>query len=114
MKLGLALALLLATAASSASSASVVMCYFSTAAAHREGDGHFDVEDIDPALCTHLMYAFAGLDREQYVVTALDPDYDLGEAGGYARFNALKTSNADLLTFLTIGGWAEGKLLGLI
>lgn len=33
-----------------------IMCYFGSWANERPGDGRFDVDNIDPFLCTHLMY----------------------------------------------------------
>lgn len=40
----------------------VVACYVSTWAVYRPSKGSFTLEDIDPTQCTHLIYAFAGLD----------------------------------------------------
>lgn len=39
----------------------VMVCYYGSWAVYRTGDGKFDVEDIDPQLCTHLIFGFAGL-----------------------------------------------------
>lgn len=30
-------------------------------AAYREGKAKFEIENIDPSVCTHLIYSFAGL-----------------------------------------------------
>lgn len=35
------------------------MCYYTNWAGYRSGDGKFSVDDIDPNLCTHLIYSFA-------------------------------------------------------
>lgn len=32
-----------------------VLCYFGSWSVYRHGDGKFDVEDIDPFVCTHLV-----------------------------------------------------------
>lgn len=40
----------------------VVVCYVSTWAVYRTGKGSYSLENIDPNLCTHLIYSFAGLD----------------------------------------------------
>ena len=37
-----------------------IMCYFGSWSTYRWSYGHFDVEDIDPFLCTHIVYGFAG------------------------------------------------------
>ena len=41
----------------------VVVCYVKSWAANRRGNGQFLVENIDPMLCTHIIYAFADLDN---------------------------------------------------
>lgn len=33
----------------------VVLCYFGSWSVYRYGEGKFDVEDIDPYVCTHLV-----------------------------------------------------------
>ena len=92
----------------------VIMCYFGSWSTYRWSSGHFDVEDIDPFLCTHLVFGFAGLDPNSYTIHALDPYNELEEnwgKGAYKRFTNLKNINPNLVTLLAIGGWNEGKLL---
>ena len=57
-----------------------IVCYFESWATYRTGNGKFDVEMIDPNLCTHLIYAFMGINSNAEV-TILDSwnDIDLGE-----------------------------------
>lgn len=38
-----------------------VVCYFTNWSQYRRGLGKFTPENIDPFLCTHLIYAFAFL-----------------------------------------------------
>lgn len=38
-----------------------VMCYVTNWSNKRDGIGRFNVENIDPKLCTHVVYAFAKL-----------------------------------------------------
>ncbi|XP_050554383.1 probable chitinase 2 isoform X1 [Spodoptera frugiperda] len=88
-----------------------VICYYGTWATYRDGLGKFDVENIDPHLCTHLIYAFAGIDDEG-TLRALDPWLDLPDGGGrdnFGKFNALKKKNPSLKTLLAVGGWNEGS-----
>ena len=90
----------------------VIMCYFGSWSTYRWASGHFDVEDIDPFLCTHLVFGFAGLDPELYTIKALDPYNELEEnwgKGAYKRFTNLKNINPNLVTLLAIGGWNEGR-----
>ena len=39
----------------------------------------FNVTDIDPYACTHLIYAFAGLDATTNKMISLDPLVDIEE-----------------------------------
>jgi GH18 family chitinase len=57
-----------------------IVCYFESWATYRPGFGKFDVETIDPNLCTHLIYAFMGINSNAEV-TILDRwnDINLGE-----------------------------------
>ncbi|XP_037072206.1 chitotriosidase-1-like [Pollicipes pollicipes] len=89
-----------------------VVCYYGSWAVYRPGDGRFDVEDIDPLLCTHAIYTFAGLDAATHTIKSLDPWNDLYDnygKGAYLRFTALKERNPQLKTLLAIGGWNEGS-----
>ena len=38
-----------------------IVCYFANWSVYRRGAGKFEVTNIDPTLCTHYVYAFAGL-----------------------------------------------------
>jgi hypothetical protein len=57
-----------------------IVCYFQSWATYRPENGKFDVETIDPNLCTHLIYCFLGINSNAEV-TFLDQwnDIDLGE-----------------------------------
>ena len=90
----------------------VIMCYFGSWSTYRWASGRFDVEDIDPFPCTHLVFGFAGLDSNTHEIQALDPYNELEEnwgKGAYDRFTNLKNVNPNLVTLLAIGGWNEGR-----
>ncbi|XP_037083613.1 acidic mammalian chitinase-like [Pollicipes pollicipes] len=90
----------------------MAVCYYGTWAVYRPGLGKFDVEDVDPNLCTHLIYGFAGLDPSKYTIKSLDPWNDLYDnygKGAFIRFTNLKLRNPALKTILAIGGWNEGS-----
>ena len=94
----------------------VIMCYFGSWSTYRWASGRFDVEDIAPFLCTHLVFGFAGLDPQSYEIRALDPYNELEENWGkaaYKRFTNLKNVNPNLVTLLAIGGWNEGKQIDI-
>ncbi|MGJ2272322.1 glycosyl hydrolase family 18 protein, partial [Salmonella enterica subsp. enterica serovar Paratyphi A] len=94
-----------------ACTAAEVVCYYSSWAVYRPGKGQFEVEDIEATLCTHLIYAFAGL-QESGEIMVFDPYNDLCEdygMCGYDRFTALKKVSPGLKTSLGVGGWNEGS-----
>ena len=44
-----------------------VVCYFANWAVYRKGTAKFGATNINPYLCTHLIYAFGGLSKEDTV-----------------------------------------------
>ncbi|KAG8182778.1 hypothetical protein JTE90_018652 [Oedothorax gibbosus] len=85
-----------------------LVCYFSSWAYYRKGEGRFDFSGFQPHLCTHAIYALAKLEDNKIV--SLHPDIDLPEyMNGYKKFNELKQKNPKLKTLLAIGGWAMGS-----
>lgn len=88
-----------------------IVCYYGTWATYRHGNGQFNVNDIDPNVCTHLIYSFFGLTRDA-TVRILDPYLDLSEnygRGNIEKFISLKQQNPKLKTMAAIGGWNEGS-----
>ncbi|XP_037088510.1 probable chitinase 2 isoform X2 [Pollicipes pollicipes] len=90
----------------------VVVCYVGSWAYYRPEEGKFTVDDVDPQLCTHVVYAFAGLDETSHKIRSLDPNLDLAAGGGkdyYKKFVQLKRLNPRLKVTIAIGGWVEGS-----
>ena len=54
----------------------IIVCYFASWAIYRPAEGSFKVENIDPFLCTHIVYTFAGLDIHGHIVS-LDIENDV-------------------------------------
>ena len=53
------------------------MCYFTNWAWYRPGLGKYRAEDVDPELCTHIVYGFAVLDSNTLLMKSHDPYADL-------------------------------------
>ncbi|XP_054260069.1 probable chitinase 2 [Macrosteles quadrilineatus] len=90
----------------------VVACYVSSWATYRSGHGTFNIDDIDPTLCTHLIYAFAGLNTTDSSIRSLDPYNDLQEnygKGSYKKMTELRKKYPHLTVSIAIGGWNEGS-----
>ncbi|XP_063589791.1 mucin-2-like isoform X5 [Penaeus indicus] len=84
-----------------------VVCYYTNWSVYRRGIAKYTPQNINPYLCTHLIYAFGGL-TDEFEVKPFDTYQDI-EQGGYAKFNGLKQYNKGLKTLLAIGGWNEGS-----
>lgn len=90
----------------------VVVCYIATWAVYRTGEGKFELGNLEPSLCTHLVYSFAGLDETTNSIKSLDPWQDLEKdygKGGYKRLVSLKQRYPHLKVTVAIGGWNEGS-----
>nr|KAG5699922.1 hypothetical protein BaRGS_018221 [Batillaria attramentaria] len=85
-----------------------VFCYYSSFAQNRQGIGKFLPEDIDPFLCTHIIYAFVDIDPSGTDLMPFNRN-DVGPGGLYARTIALKEKNPALKVLLAVGGWQIGS-----
>ncbi|KAG7155317.1 chitinase 10-like 7 [Homarus americanus] len=86
-----------------------VLCYFTSWAVKRPGAGRFEAENIDPFLCTHVIYAFAGMEDYRLAPGDLSDTGDGFKEGTYTRLMKLKEKNPKLKVMLALGGWAFGS-----
>ena len=49
----------------------IVACYYTNWAVYRPGAGSFDIFDIEPSLCSHLIYSFMGLDENSFKIKSI-------------------------------------------
>ncbi|XP_029994665.1 acidic mammalian chitinase-like [Sphaeramia orbicularis] len=80
-----------------------LVCYFTNWSQYRPENGKFMPANIDPHLCTHLIYAFSSINETNMLTTLEWNDDEL-----YKSFNGLKQRNPNLKTLLAIGGWNFG------
>ncbi|XP_060080739.1 probable chitinase 10 [Ylistrum balloti] len=78
------------------------VCYYTSWSKYRRGVGRFTPENIDPNLCTHIIYAFASVDGNNIGLN------DFTEEDTLTRVVNLKESNRYLKVILGVGGWVHG------
>ncbi|EFN82567.1 probable chitinase 2 isoform X2 [Harpegnathos saltator] len=89
----------------------VVVCYVASWAAYRPDKGAFSIGNLRPEFCTHLIYAFAGLNISSWTISSLDPwaDTEKDVIGNYRKMTALRQQYPGIKISLGIGGWNEGS-----
>ncbi|XP_064104243.1 LOW QUALITY PROTEIN: probable chitinase 10 [Macrobrachium nipponense] len=87
-----------------------VVCYYSSWSHYRQGLAYYEVEDIPVDQCTHVIYAFAILDRDSLTLRQQDEfaDSDSG-LKAYRRFFTLRQRNPGAKLLLGLGGWHDSR-----
>ncbi|XP_076797324.1 chitotriosidase-1 isoform X2 [Arvicanthis niloticus] len=85
-----------------AGSAAKLVCYLTNWSQYRTEAARFLPRDVDPYLCSHVIFAFAGMNNHQ-LSTVQHNDKLL-----YQELNGLKKTNPKLKTLLALGGWSFG------
>ncbi|CAO1394801.1 unnamed protein product [Diamesa hyperborea] len=85
-----------------------IVCYLSGWSNYRANRGTFSIDQIDPYLCTHIVYTFAGLDINGGMIS-LDIENDITRNKNYYKTISLKEQNPCLKVLIAIGGWNEGS-----
>ena len=62
-----------------------IVCYYSNWAVYRPGLAKFTPQNINPYLCTHIIYAFGGL-SSKYELKAFDPYNDINQGKHLEKF----------------------------
>ncbi|KAL2740413.1 putative chitinase 2 isoform X2 [Vespula squamosa] len=89
----------------------VVACYVAMWAKYRSSNGKFTLDNLKPQHCTHLIYAFAGLNTTSWEIQSLDRWTDIEEdgMGNYRKMTNLRKRYSGLKVSIGIGGWNEGS-----
>ncbi|XP_052068097.1 acidic mammalian chitinase-like [Mytilus californianus] len=84
------------------------VCYFTNWAQYRPGTGKYMASDVDPYLCTHVIYAFA-----KVVGNNIEPyewnDINEWAKGQFEMIRDVRIKNPALKILLAIGGWNHGS-----
>lgn len=86
----------------------IIVCYYTNWSQYRPTLGKFLPENIDPFLCTHIIFAFSSMKNNRLVPFEHNDESEDGKPGLYERVNALKKANSRLKVLLAIGGWTFG------
>ncbi|XP_043925108.1 uncharacterized protein LOC122799843 [Protopterus annectens] len=84
-------------------SAYKLVCYFTNWAQYRPDPAKYFPKNVDPYLCTHLIYAFAVINGNNEITT-----YEWNDETLYKSFNEIKKKNTKIKTLLAVGGWNFG------
>ncbi|XP_060714214.1 chitinase, acidic.1 [Tachysurus vachellii] len=79
--------------------ATKLVCYFSNWSQYRPGNGRFTSENVDPFLCTHVIYTLVTINQDNQLTTTEWNDEDM-----YKKLNSLKKVNPSLKTLVSVGG----------
>ncbi|XP_033943544.1 acidic mammalian chitinase-like [Pseudochaenichthys georgianus] len=85
-------------------SSTKLVCYFTNWSQYRPGVGKYLPANVDPNLCTHLIYAFSMISPSNELAP-----YEWNDDVLYRSFNELKNRNPRLKTLLAVGGWNFGS-----
>ncbi|XP_039482039.1 probable chitinase 10 isoform X2 [Drosophila santomea] len=80
-----------------------VLCYMSNWAFYRSGEAHFVPEQIDPNLCSVIIYSFASLDTDHLTIREFDSWVDLDNQ--YYR----RVTSLGVPVLIALGGWTDSS-----
>ncbi|XP_059054390.1 probable chitinase 10 [Achroia grisella] len=84
----------------------ILACYFTNWAYYRKGEGSFGPEEVDPSLCTHIIYAWAQVDGSTYQIVSGNPELDV-QYDFYGKLTELRSKG--LKVILGVGGLKDSE-----
>ncbi|XP_037562568.2 endochitinase-like [Dermacentor silvarum] len=92
------------TRSSAHSGPAPVVCYYYGWANTRPHPANYGVNNIPGDLCTHVNFAYAGVNPETWELRSEVPEYESNREL-FKNFTAIKTKYPQLKTLLSVGGW---------
>ena len=93
----------------STSAERIFACYHTNWSQYRPSGGSFFPYDIDPFLCTHVIYSFAKIQNGKLAPYEWNDESTEWSKGMYEHFTDLKQQNPELKCLLAVGGWTHGS-----
>lgn len=62
-----------------------MICYYGSWATYRNGKGKCEVNDLNPHICSHLIYGFVGINADA-TIRIMDPWLELADNWGKGDF----------------------------
>ncbi|XP_033481669.1 chitinase, acidic.1 [Epinephelus lanceolatus] len=84
-------------------SSSKLVCHMTNWAQYRPGTAKFTADNIDPFLCTHVIYALATINSFNQI-----SPIEWNDEQQFVRLSNLKNANPALKTLLSVGGTVNG------
>uniref|UniRef100_A0A8C5FZV8 chitinase n=1 Tax=Gouania willdenowi TaxID=441366 RepID=A0A8C5FZV8_GOUWI len=84
-------------------SSSKLVCHMTNWAQYRPSNAKFTPENIDPFLCTHIIYSLASINSFNQISAI-----EWNDEQQYSRLQTLKKVNPELQTLLSVGGTVYG------
>lgn len=85
-------------------SAERIICYTTSWSQYRPDSAKFLPENIDPFLCTHIIYSFVKLNDTNLAPVEWNDESSDSLSGMYERITNLKTKNPLLRVLVAVGG----------
>ncbi|CAG5131527.1 unnamed protein product [Candidula unifasciata] len=86
------------------------VCYFANWAQYGPtAETQYFAKDIDPNVCTHIVFAFAKLNGNKLAPIEWNDESSDGETGQYEMLANLKQKNPSLKNMIAVGGWSLGS-----
>ncbi|CAF4160680.1 unnamed protein product, partial [Rotaria magnacalcarata] len=76
------------------------VCYITNWSRYRSGEAKFEIEFVDPFMCSHIIYAYATVDEQKPEIIPIQKD-DLEH---YRELSLLKRTNPNLKISIRLGG----------